>query len=384
MRREREIELLERVVAAGPRLRGLHAPSSMINPASAYTNPDRFARESRILFREGPVFFAMSCELGRSGDYRSATSGGVPVLVIRQPDGSLRAMVNACRHRGAPLVPRHDAGEGLKAIVCPYHAWNYDLRGGLNARPVSEAAFEDVTMNCDLHPLWVEERYGMIFVRASGAEPFDADDFLAGLEDDFGSYGLGDYFHIESRTRKLPMNWKLVVDTFCESYHIRTLHRKSVGPYYSSDCVISEGFGPHVTSFGLRKSVFEQLDKAKQDWRLLPHATLNYVLFPNALFVHQMDHIEIWRIEPIDVHTTLVTTSIYAPSKPEGEKSHTYFVKNLDALLQVTDTEDFPLMSEIQKNLDSGALPEIIYGRLEPPLIHFHRAVNAALAPHED
>ena len=179
------------------------------------------------------------------------------------------------------------------------------------------------------------------------------------------------------------MNWKLVIDTFCESYHIRTLHRKSVGPYYSSDCVISEAFGPHVTSFGLRKTVFDQLDKPKQDWRLLPHATLNYVLFPNALFVHQMDHVEIWRIEPIDVRTTLVTTSIYAPSEPGSEKAHNYFVKNLDALLRVTETEDFPLMAEIQKNLDSGALPEIVYGRLEPPLIHFHRAVNEALAAQE-
>jgi hypothetical protein len=108
------------------------------------------------------------------------------------------------------------------------------------------------------------------------------------------------------------------------------------------------------------------------------------VLFPNALFVHQMDHVEIWRIEPIDVRNTLVTTSIYAPSEPKSEKARDYFVKNLDALLRVTETEDFPLMAEIQKNLESGALPEIVYGRLEPPLIHFHRSVDAALAAQKD
>jgi hypothetical protein len=38
-----------------------------------------------------------------------------------------------------------------------------------------------------------------------------------------------------------------------------------------------------------------------------------------------------------------------------------------------------PIMEMIQANLDSGALPEVVYGRNEPPLILFHRSVNAAL-----
>ena len=37
-------------------------------------------------------------------------------------------------------------------------------------------------------------------------------------------------------------------------------------------------------------------------------------------------------------------------------------------------------MERIQVNLDSGALPEVVYGRNEPPLVHFHRSVNEALA----
>ena len=48
MRHERQLELLDRVAAAGPRLQGLHAEASMMNPASAYTDADRFEREQRI------------------------------------------------------------------------------------------------------------------------------------------------------------------------------------------------------------------------------------------------------------------------------------------------------------------------------------------------
>ncbi len=66
-------------------------------------------------------------------------------------------------------------------------------------------------------------------------------------------------------------------------------------------------------------------------------------------------------------------------------RSRNYFVKNLDLLLSVTGTEDFPLMEEIQRNLESGAIDQLVYGRIEQPLIHFHteinRAVGAAAGP---
>jgi phenylpropionate dioxygenase-like ring-hydroxylating dioxygenase large terminal subunit len=376
MRKQRQIELLERVAAAGPHLRGLHAPASMVNPASAYTDPDRFAREQRILFRDGPLFFGLSCELPAPGSYRSATFDGVPLLVVRHHDGTLRAMVNACRHRGAPLVEPNTTGSELRGLVCPYHAWTYDLDGTLLARPRSEGAFEDVPLRCDLYARAVEERYGMIFVRPGGPQPFDVDAFLGGAEDDLGAFGLARYVPIESRTRTWKMNWKLVLDTFTESYHIRTLHKDTVAPMFNSDCVISEAFGRHPVSIGLRKTVFDEFAKPKAEWSLLPYGTLNYILVPNALLVHQIDHVEVWRVEPIDVRTTVTTSSIFAPTAPESEKARNYFVKNLELLLQVTGTEDFPLMERIQANLDSGALPEVVYGRIEPPLIHFHRAAR--------
>ena len=83
------------------------------------------------------------------------------------------------------------------------------------------------------------------------------------------------------------------------------------------------------------------------------------------------------RIEPIDVRTSRLTASIFAPR--ESTRPHSYWIKNLDLLLDVTTTEDFPLMESIQSNLDSGALSEVVYGRNEPPLIHYHRAVDDAI-----
>ncbi len=377
MRQQRQVELLQRIADAGLRLTGLFGDESIVNPATAYTDPDRFRAEQRVLFRNGPVLLGFSCEAPNAGDYLTGTFDGVPVVGIRQRDGSIRAMVNACRHRGAPLVEGN--GGGLNRIACPYHAWTYELDGTLASRPMSDGAFDDITLNCNLHQVAVAEKYGMIFVRAGGAEPIDVDETLGGARDDLESFGIGGYTHIETRTTTWAMNWKLVLDTFTESYHIRWLHKNTLAPTFVSDCTIFEAMGRNLLSVGLRKDVFDELAKPRDEWSLIPYGTIQYFLVPNVLLSHQLDHFELWRLEPVDVRTTRVVTSIFAPTPPDTEKAQRYWTKNLDLLLQVTGGEDFPLMEKIQRNLDSGALPEVVYGRVEPALVYLHQQINTLL-----
>ena len=189
------------------------------------------------------------------------------------------------------------------------------------------------------------------------------------------------YAHIESRTNTWTMNWKLVLDTFTECYHIRDPAPDSARPDVQLRLHHLRGLRAQLR---LDRSAQGRPRRAGQapraSGRCSPTARSSTSSCPNALLVHQIDHIELWRIEPVDVRTSRLTTSIFAPTEPATEKARNYWIKNLDLLLQVTGTEDFPLMEQIQANLDSGALPEVVYGRNEPPLIHFHRAVNAALA----
>jgi Ring hydroxylating alpha subunit (catalytic domain) len=98
------------------------------------------------------------------------------------------------------------------------------------------------------------------------------------------------------------------------------------------------------------------------------------------MLCYQVDHIELWRIEPIDVDTTKVTTSIFAEIGPLTEKGSACLVKNLGILLDVTGKEDFPLCERVHANLASGALSNVVYGRIEPALVHFHQSIDAALA----
>lgn len=380
MRHERQVELLRRVAASGDHLVGLHAPSSATNAASAYTDPARFELERKLLFRPGPLFFGLSAGLSEPGAYRAMRADGLPLVVVRQADGSLMAFVNACRHRGAPLVEPHSSGQGLKAFHCPYHAWTYAPSGELRARPLSAGAFDDVASPCNLLSRPVAERYGLIFVRPDGDEPIDVDEALGGAQDDLGAFALNSYTHVESRTREWNFNWKLFFDTFSESYHIRTLHRNSLAPTFNSDCVIFEPFGRNLLSVGLRANVHDEFAKPETEWSLLPYGTIQYFLVPNGLVVHQLDHVETWIVEPLAVNRTRTTTSVYAPEPPATDKARNYFVKNLDMLLNVTGEEDFALMQQIQQSLDAGALTELVYGANEPPLIHFHDQINRVIA----
>jgi len=380
MNPERERELLARLEAPDAQRPGPLGARSMKNAASAYSDPERFQRELERLFRGRPLLVGLSAECARPGDFLSANLGGVPVFVVRQGDGSLRGFVNACRHRAATLV--EGCGHAGRAIVCPYHGWTYQLDGALRARPGAEPGFDDVDRaGLSLHPIAVGEGYGLVFARAAAGPPVTADAALCGAERELAHHDLASWVPIETRTFEVPINWKLVIDTFTEPYHIPWLHKASIAPHYYFDRWIFDAFGPHGRFIGLRKTLAAELEKPPGEPRaLLPHATTQYLLLPNAVLVHQIDHFELWRLQPLAVDRTRVSTSVIAPRAPVSERERAYFVKNLDVLLGVTNSEDFPMMARIQQNLASGAVPEVVYGKMEPALVHFHESVAAALA----
>jgi phenylpropionate dioxygenase-like ring-hydroxylating dioxygenase large terminal subunit len=380
VRHERQVELLRRLKDVDPLSAWPLADRSVRNRAAAYVDPQRFEDERRALFRGHPQMLGLSSECAEAGSHIRADLGGVPVMVVRQRDGSLKGFVNACRHRGAPLVSGD--GSARPRFSCPYHGWVYDLDGALHSRPYAENAFDDVPKaQCALHPVAVAEGYGLIFAQSEGGQGLTAERALCGAESEIADYGLETYVLVESRETVWDFNWKLFLDTFTESYHIRTLHKNSIAATYLPDVSICDAFGPHPRMIGLLKTVFDEIAKPSEaDWRFLPHTTTQYIFMPSGLITYQRDHVELWRVTPLAVDRTLVKTSLYAPEAPTTDKARAYWKKNLDMLLDVTGREDFPLMAQIQRNLASGALPELIYGRNEPALIHLHTSINAALA----
>jgi phenylpropionate dioxygenase-like ring-hydroxylating dioxygenase large terminal subunit len=226
----------------------------------------------------------------------------------------------------------------------------------------------------------VAEGLGLVFAIADPtAEPFTVEDALHGADEEIADFGIADYELVDRRDHEWAMNWKLVLDTFTEPHHIPWLHKDSIAPYYLFDRWSHDSYGPHQRFIGCRTSVLDELAKPDEDeWDLLPHGTLQYLLVPNAVLVHQMDHLELWRLMPIALDRTLVRTSVHSP--PDPPRRPEYYVKNLEILLGVTNTEDFPMQEQVQRNLASGALPEVVYGKMEPALVAYHAALNELVA----
>jgi len=350
------------------------------NEVSDYTCRKQFARERELFFRRGQLFIGLSCLLSRPGDYMTHDYVGVPILLVRQDDASLRAFLNVCRHRGARVA--EGSGRGVKRFLCPYHAWAYAADGRLVARPDEHSFAEIDRASCSLRELPVAEKYGMIWLSPTPGASFDIDAMLAGAERDIAAYRLNTYHHYQTRVLRQKINWKIVVDTFLETYHLRFLHQKTVDPILYSNMTTFDAFGRNLRMVAARRTIDKLRAMPESEWNLIPYTAIIYVLFPNTVFILQGDHIESWHVFPDGDSTDncVMYISLYTPEKAETEKACRHWDKNMDLLLATVEKEDFPLSEGIQRGFYSGAQDAITFGRNEPSLQHFHKSVKAALA----
>ena len=355
------------------------------NKVVNYSCRERAALERDRLFRGLPMFMGLSTRLAKPGDYVTEDVAGLPVLMTRGADGQVRAFANICRHRGAPVA----AGCGnARAFVCPYHGWTYDAGGKLlgTTDKVGFAGLDAAAHG--LVALPAVEKHGMLYVRARPAQPgddaaIDIDAVLGPMAADLAALEL-ETFPLYSTDRVTPrINWKFAIDTFLEGYHIPHLHRKTIAPYFVGNCGVFKSGGLNGRLSVPKTSIESQRAVPEDARRYSPHVVSIYQLFPNALLIWQLDHVEIWRAFPAtgswrdDPSRCEVEMTIYKPA--ETTRSDSYWEKNRDIAIRTVMEEDFPLGERMQIGFESGAAQEVIYGRNEPLLVHFHRSIRSAL-----
>ncbi len=378
MRHEVQIELTRRIFDYIDGRTTALAEAAFQNEVGAYTSTERFEREQRLLFREHPQLVALSCDLRRPGDVITHDATGVPLFLVRTESGGVRAFLNVCRHRGGRVVAGSCAGR--RDFMCAYHGWTYDQDGTLIAIPEARSFPGIDRAKHRLVPLPVVENYGLIWVRPLPGEPFEVDAMLGGLEDDLASYRLDGYHHYKTRTVRRRLNWKLVCDTFLETYHFATLHAATVGPIFHTNLNAYDPFGRNGRLVGVRKSIAALRTTPEHEWDLIPHTGIVNLLFPNSVLVQQGDHVELWNVYPADgrIDEAAMTVALYSPD-PIDEKAARHWDANLDLLLRTVENEDFPMNEHILRGCEIGAQPYLTYGRNEPGLIHYHRSLARAL-----
>jgi salicylate 5-hydroxylase large subunit len=201
-------------------------------PYFIYTDEGIYRRELERIF-EGPTwsYVALECELPRPGDYKRSFIGETSVFVLRGEDGAVRGFLNRCAHRGVEIY-QHDTGNVGRAIICPYHQWNYHLDGRLKGLPFRKGVKgvggmpEDFDpLKHGLTPIRVHARRGAIFASLHAATP--------PFEEYLGEKMLGYYDRVfdgrELRLlgysrQRLAANWKLMLENIKDTCHASLLH----------------------------------------------------------------------------------------------------------------------------------------------------------------
>jgi phenylpropionate dioxygenase-like ring-hydroxylating dioxygenase large terminal subunit len=192
-------------------------------PFDWYSDPAVLRLERERIFRRAWQYAGRADQAAEPGAFFTCGLGGVPIVVVRDEEGALRAFLNVCRHRGSLVCE----GQGRRATLqCPYHAWTYGLDGSLRAAPRSE-----------LVPGFERERLGLVAVPVEAWGPFvfvNPDPDAAPLAETLGDLpALVDASGVDLGALKFlkraggpeyAANWKVCSENFLECYHCQIAH----------------------------------------------------------------------------------------------------------------------------------------------------------------
>jgi len=200
-------------------------------PYWIYTDRDVYrAEQERIFCGPSWCYVALEAEIPNPGDFIRTYVGDKPVVIVRDGEGGISALLNRCAHRGVEFCQQ--AHGNVREFMCPYHQWTYDLKGTLLGVPFRRGVKQQGGMPADfrleehnLTRLAVARRHGAVFAS------FSQD--LPSLEDYLGPRMLG-YFDrvLDGRPlrvlgymrQRIGANWKLMFENIKDPYHASLLH----------------------------------------------------------------------------------------------------------------------------------------------------------------
>jgi phenylpropionate dioxygenase-like ring-hydroxylating dioxygenase large terminal subunit len=296
-----------------------------------YIDPQVFAEESEAVLKATWAGLAVGADVPNPGNAKPISFLGIPLLLLRDQDGDLRVFENICRHRGMQLVSEAKTIEG--AIRCPYHSWCYSTKGMLVSTPHVGGAGHNT------HPSIVKEDLGLnevrshvwrdvVFINISGTAPkftdVHADLIARWTEFDCPIFHGGDdsKFDLE-----LTANYKLVVENYCESYHLPWVHPGlnsysrledhynivEYGKFSGQGTLVYRQFKAEDGS-----AAFPDFPKLSEQW----NEGAEYItVYPNVLLGVQRDHAFAIVLEPKAHNKTVEHIHLYYASETTDAKN---------------------------------------------------------------
>lgn len=374
-------------------------------PTTIYHDPEFYERELRAIFRRAWLCVGRVEQVATAGDFfvKNLPTFDMSILVARGKDERIRAFHNVCQHRGNHVELR-DSGN-CSAFRCPFHGWAYGLDGRLAGVPDAGAFYDLNRDEKGLPAVHLDTWEGFIFINLDDQPLMSLEVFLGDQGRDLCGYPFAAGTQTFEYEGVVKCNWKCMLDSFCETYHVPFLHKRSVtdtlagpdnpfgrlidvrikGPHRTSSVVGNMAYqpnpvqglafqyapGPSITSGSVDEGT--PMPKGLNETRA-PNWSIDVtVFFPNWIivigsgmyFTHQM-----WPLGPNEVVWQM--RGFLRPAETAAQRfgQENSMVELRDAVL-----EDGNTLERIQRSLKQGLIKEFVFHDHELALRHHYHAV---------
>ena len=359
-------------------------------PAWVYNHPAMTRLEQQRVLMPSWQLVCHVNSIPKAGDYETFDLGPESVVVLRDRDGSIRALHNVCRHRGARLLD--GAGNCPATITCPYHGWTYRHDGGLIGMPVRESFPELDRAAHGLRTVRTDIAFGFVFVCLAPDSEFGAPPPVSRiwgkLGEELAPYRCEEMVPLGPISSDVwNVDWKIAMDNYLESYHVPIGHPglyRMFTPDYDDQARVP-GVARGLSwlretrssrwSEGLYQSLIGRAaahlpEELRRCWRF-------YSALPNLGIDVFPDQMDFFQVLPAGPGKCIVRGAVFGlPGAARELRAARYLSNRINTSV---NNEDRWLCERVQRGLASSSYQPGPLSRLEGCMFEFHNLLRARI-----
>lgn len=193
-------------------------------PTHWYYDPQHYQLELQSIWYQQWICVGRESDWPETGSYQAVELGDQNILVLRAHGGQLNAFHNTCRHRGSILCEQASGKLPQGRIVCPYHAWTYDLEGELQHTPRRVETDDFDASQLSLYRVNLQCWGGFVFICLAGQPEKSLQESLGDEGKALDNWPLCKLKRVHREEQELNCNWKIFWENFLECYHCPGIH----------------------------------------------------------------------------------------------------------------------------------------------------------------
>lgn len=343
-------------------------------PSDWYLDPARLRLEQERVFGRTWQVVGHTEDVREPGDHFTCEVAGEQVIVVRDLEGTLRALSNVCRHRAGPVA----CGAGRRrSFQCAYHGWTYGLDGRLLTAPEFDGVQHFDRSQVVLPQFRVETWGPLVFVNVAPDETPDLATTLGSIPDEARPLRFEEMRFWKRIDYELDCNWKVYVDNYLEGYHIPIVHPGLFKELdYTAYRVLTSRF--HSRQDAPVRKAGDSLYRRNLPEGEAPQA-LYFWLYPNLMLNCYPDNVQINVILPLGPERTRTVFEWYVLD-PDAAERDSDFAATF-AFSDSVQKEDVDICEAVQRGLRSRTYDTGRYSvKRENGVHHFHQLLGESLA----